>query len=142
MVRFMELRKKGLIYIRKSASIPAGTKNYELAKWTSPKYDEILGRKEYLTKASITHIGNATATSMVYELQYGEKWRFDYQIGKLNDPFQFPVPLDVELDEIIVLVDNLGTSDSVAEICIVGFYERERFKKLDNQIPNALGHRL
>lgn len=132
-MKFMELRKKGLIYLRQSMSLSAGAENVELAKWISPKYDEIRNNKEQLTKTVITHIGNSYYSGLVYEIHYGDIWSFDYQIGKLYDPFQFPVPLDVDSEEIRVLVSNNSATAVIPEITLVGVYERDRFNKIEEK---------
>ncbi len=133
-----ELRKKGLIYIRKSKTIAAGEMGILLANWISPKYDEVEDGYEYQTKAEITHLGNAIATNLFYEIQYGEKWRFDYQIAPPNRPLEFPVSLPVETEDINIIVDNKGTADAVAEITLVGIYERERFSTIEKRRPKAI----
>lgn len=133
-----EPRKKGMIYLRKSQTIIAGDTGVLLANWISPKYDEIQDGFEYQTKAEITHIGNVAETNLFYEIQYGEKWRFDYQIAPPNKPFEFPVSLPVETEDINIIVDNKGTSDVIAEITLVGIYERERFSTIEKRRPVAI----
>lgn len=133
-----EPRKKGLIYIRKSKIIAAGETGIQLANWISPKYDETEDGYEYQTKAEITHLGNAIATNLFYEVQYGDKWRFDYQIAPPNRPLEFPVSLPVETEDINIIVDNKGTADAVAEITLVGIYERERFSTIEKRRPRAI----
>lgn len=133
-----EPRKKGLIYLRKSQTIAAGASGILLANWISPKYDEVEGEYEYQTKAEITHIGNVAETNLFYEIQYGEKWRFDYSIAPPNKPFEFPVSLPVETEDINIIVDNKGTSDVTAEITLVGIYERERFSTIEKRRPKAI----
>lgn len=133
-----EPRKKGLIYIRKSLTIAAGALGVQLANWISPKYDEEENGIEYQTKAEITHLGNVSETNLFYEIQYGEKWRFDYSIAPPNKPFEFPVSLPVETEDINIIVDNKGTSDVTAEITLVGIYERERFSTIELRRPKTI----
>ena len=133
-----EPRKKGLIYIRKSKTIAAGETGVLLANWISPKYDETEDGYEIQTKAEITHLGNAIATNLFYEVQYGEKWRFDYQIAPPNRPLEFPVSLPVETEDINIYADNKSTTDAVAEITLIGVYERERFSVIEKRRPTAI----
>lgn len=129
------LRKKSMLYLRNGETVLAGKERFELIKWSPPKHDEIINGKEYQSKIVITHVGSVAYDNTFYEIQYGDIWNFDFQLGTVNTPLQLPIGLEVESEEIVVLVDNLDTSDHIAELTIMGTYEGYQFAQIDKKKP-------
>lgn len=79
------------------------------------------------SKVFITHIGNAINTNILYSLEYGKVWEFNYQIASLTAPLELPVPIFIP-DKLVLKVSNTGGTDFDAEAVLVGFYETEIIK--------------